>query len=516
MNRPLRVLCVEDVPLDYELVVQALRAEGLLGESTRVEDEASLRAELATGGYDVILSDYTLRGFDGMAALWVYRESGADIPFIMVTGSLGEEVAVEVMRSGAADFVVKESLKRLGGAIVRAVREFDERRENRRLQVRLADAQRLEAIGRLAGGMAHDFNNTLTAIMGAAGMVEMLVPPEHRARKHLEQLQQAVEHGATLTRQLLAFSRRQVVEPRSVDVGALAVRVRPMLDRLVEDRVELRIAREPGTMPVRIDPGQLEQVVVNLVINARDAMPEGGTVSIDVRSRDGQPDKGEPAGHVTELSVADTGTGMDEATRARCFEPLFTTKGSGAGTGLGLATVQTIVQQAGGVVTVESASGHGTLFRVVLPVVGEAPRQIVERKPIGGEHHYGGLALVVEDEELVRSVLVTMLREAGFEPLGAATAAAGLRIAQENPGDIRLIVTDSGLPDAQGGEVIRRVRGSSPRAAAVLISGYTEAEVLKGPMADATVRFLPKPFFPADLLAAIDAALVAGPATTGT
>ena len=378
----------------------------------------------------------------------------------------------------------------------------------RRLEQELLQSQKLEGIGRLAGGIAHDFNNLLTAILGYAELGMGALPPDNAVRADLEQIRRAGVHAAELTSQLLAFAGRQRVSPRAVDLGVLLEEVSPLLRRLAGDRVTIRVDCRPETWPVTVDPGPLEQVLVNLVINARDAMPAGGSITIAARNRDARSLprlEGQEvfATDAVEVSVTDTGIGIDPEALPLIFEPFFTTKARGKGTGLGLATCHGLIHQAGGLIWATSGGvGQGATMHCLLPRSTEAP--IIPTSagdpvaPPGTE-----TILLLEDEGSVRSLASRVLQSVGYQVLEAATAAEALAHAEAPGRQIDLIVSDVVLPELSGPEVLRLLRRRDPGLKGVLVSGFAEqALVAKHALPPRTV-FLPKPYSPAALAAIV-------------
>jgi signal transduction histidine kinase len=367
----LQILHLEDDPADAFFVEQALNHEGIRASIRRVWTREAFLGALAEGRFDLILSDNSMPGFDALSALSLLRERDDETPFVIVSGTIGEERAVETLRSGATDFVLKDRIKRLGAAVQRALTEAESRRHRRSLESQLQQAQKLEAVGRLTGSVAHDFNNLLTVILSTSDVLLNDLPPSDPRWADIKAIQEAAERGATLTRQLLAFSRKQELKPRDLDLNALLTNLQPLLARLVGNQVNLELRLGEGLGSIKADPGQLEQVIVNLAVNARDAMPAGG--SLTITTTNAELEGGTAAGQGAEpgryvcLSVTDTGTGMDEDTLARCFEPFFTTKPEGVGTGLGLATVYGIIKQSTGHVWVTSEPAGGTTFEIYLP-----------------------------------------------------------------------------------------------------------------------------------------------------
>src|SRR2546426_3072213 len=371
-----RVLLVEDSASDAELMLRALGGAGLEPVHERVDRPEAMRQALQRQSWDVVLSDYSLPAFDAPAALALLQDCSPDVPFLVVSGSVGEDTAVALMKAGAADYVMKDRLARLAPAVTRAVEGARLRRDRRRLEQQLQEAQKLEAVGKLAGGVAHDFNNVLTAILGSAELLLLDSPPGAPTREELDIIRGAATRAQDLIRQLLAFSARQVLQPVVLDLNHLVKNVGKMLRRLIGEDIKLVSDLAPELAAVRADPGQIEQVLVNLAVNARDAMPDGGRLAIksfnaEVSEGDVSAPNHVPPGRYAVLEVSDTGSGMSTETQARIFEPFFTTKAQGKGTGLGLATVYGIVRQSDGHISVESAPGAGATFRVYLPRVAE-------------------------------------------------------------------------------------------------------------------------------------------------
>jgi two-component system cell cycle sensor histidine kinase/response regulator CckA len=380
--------------------------------------------------------------------------------------------------------------------------------KNQRLESQLRQSQKMEAIGQLAGGVAHDFNNILTAILGNTEIARVELQSEQPrlelTTESLREVEANANRAAGLTRQLLAFSRRQATQPQPLDLNETLVNLEPMLRRLLTENIMLVVSRIGSQRLVRADPGQMEQVVLNLAINARDAMPSGGRLILDVSDVDldatfAQTCPGlEPGPHVM-LSVSDTGTGMDAETLEHVFEPFFTTKGLGAGTGLGLATVYGIVRQAAGHINVYSEVGHGTTFRLYLPAQAGTPTRLKNAKathpPTGAETIF-----VCEDDEAVRELTGHMLRSAGYTVLTARNGAHAQEIAARHADNVHLLVTDVVMPDTDGRELSRQLAQRWPDLKALFVSGYTADVIAHHGVLDEGVQFLEKPFNQAALL----------------
>ena len=377
--------------------------------------------------------------------------------------------------------------------------------DRRILEEQLRQSQKMEAIGQLAGGIAHDFNNLLTTVLGYSNMALNRLSPHEPIREEIEEIQRAGERAANLTRQLLAFSRKQLFEPRVLDVNVRIVESTRMLSRLIGERIRLVTELEPSLGSVRADPGQIEQVLVNLVVNARDAMPDGGTLTIRTQNAEVDPLSsrrhfGAPAGSYVVLSVADTGVGIDAETQKRIFEPFFTTKEKPLGTGLGLATVYGIVRQSGGQVYVESAPGAGSTFRVYLPSVDEAVSTEENRLEPPGPARGSETILLVEDEGPVRELTRRCLEQRGYAVIPAASAEEALDLLAGHGGSLDLLLTDVVMPGASGPDLARRLTRERPDLQVLFVSGYPDASPDSARLLEPGVPFLQKPFT-ADTLA---------------
>jgi PAS domain S-box-containing protein len=637
MGVPLRLLLVEDNENDAVLVVRELKRGGYDTTYERVYDAASMRAALERQSWDLVLSDHSMPQFSGRAALDVLRQRDPDVPFIFVSGTIGEDAAVESMRMGAQDYLNKANLRRLVPAIQRELREAASRRERRRaetalreseqrfekvfqaspvgitistvaegryvdvnaaflrmigrtreevigrtsfdisfwrdpvdrtrvmerlargggaaqeleltvqakdgairhvlvaleqvdfsgtpcvvalvhdisglkqLEQQLNQAQKMEAVGRLAGGVAHDFNNMLTVITSYGDLLLGDLPAGDTRRADIEEILKAARGAATLTRQLLAFSRQEVIQPRPISVNAIVAGTEKMLQRVIGEDIALEseLAAEPST--VLCDPGQLEQIVMNLVVNARDAMPQGGKVRIVTTNAT----LDEPAlrdlpfarpGRYIVLTVSDTGIGMDATTQEHIFEPFFTTKEQGKGTGLGLATVYAVAKQAGGFVGVESAPGEGASFTVFLPAI-DAPATRIEAESPGGLPRGTETVLLVEDATAVRSVIRQVLERLGYAVLDAADGQLALEVAARHHGPIDLVITDIVMPALGGREMAERLRKVRPEIRILYTSGYTDDAIVRSGVLDAQFVFMQKPFTPETLAAKVREAL---------
>jgi len=496
----LRVLHLEDDPVDVELVRSILAADHLDCAITAVATRLEFEAALRRGDIDLVLADFSLPAFDGLAALEIVRRGCPALPVILVSGMTGEELAVDALHRGATDFVLKSRLFRLVPAIRRAMAEVDSIVERRRLEGRLIESQKMEVAGQLSGGLAHDFNNILAAIMGYNDLIAEKLAPQDPLRTYTDRVRHAAERAAALTRQLLVFSRLHAVQPVTLDLNDAVRDVEPMLRQLVDENIEMSIVPSANLGFVSADPGYVGQVVMNLVVNARDAMPTGGSLTIEtgnvtVQARRAVDHGWIAPGDYVVVRVTDTGMGMAEAVRARLFEPFFTTKPEGKGTGLGLLTCLTIVQHSGGCIDVESALGRGSTFNVYLPRVaapdGVEPRPTPVESPSRGTE----TLLLVENERWVRQLACGVLRAQGYEVLSASNGEDGLCVARAHKGaPVRLIITDVIMPMMGGRAIVEQLRANDADLKVLFTSSHADQTIRHHGVLDPGVEFLPKPY----------------------
>ncbi len=415
-----------------------------------------------------------------------------------VTPALERPVELHGVRKDGRVFPIELSLARWetrrGAFLTVIIRDVTERRQ---LEEQFRQAQKMESIGRLAGGLAHDFNNLLTVIGGHADLLHGRLKPDDPLHRRISLIQEAAAHAADLTKQLLAFSRKQVLAPQVLDLNGIVTELEPMLRRLIGEDIDLVTAPARGLGNVKADPAQIKQILFNLVVNARDAMPQGGKLTIETENVELDehyarlhPDVA--AGTYVMLAVTDTGVGMDPETRSRIFEPFFTTKPAGLGTGLGLATVYGIVKQSNGAISVYSEPGLGTAFKVYLPRVLE-PADAVVAAPVAGVRGGSETILLVEDNEMVRTLTCEILKRQGYTVVEAQHGADALDLARRYHGPIHLLLTDVVMPEMSGPELVSRLAPLRPQMKIVYMSGYTADAIDHQGMLDEGIEFLAKP-----------------------
>jgi two-component system cell cycle sensor histidine kinase/response regulator CckA len=370
--------------------------------------------------------------------------------------------------------------------------------EHEQLRSQLLQVQKMESIGRLAGGIAHDFNNILSAILGFGDLAMEMLDKNSTQHGYVAEMVLAGERASELTKQLLAFSRKQVMQPRIVDPTMVMRELEPMLRRLIGEHVHLQLALAPETGSIRVDASQLQQVIVNLVVNARDAMPDGGTITLETATVefDGSyvaTHADARAGQHVMIAVSDTGMGMDAVTRARAFEPFFTTKGPGQGTGLGLSTVYGIVKQSGGWVWLYSEPGHGTTFKLYFPYSGASLTPVEQSEPAPKPPRADTVVLMVEDDPQVRLLVATILGGAGYTVLVAGSPFEATEMEEQYSGEIHVLLTDVVMPQMNGRQLAERITSRRPKAQVVFVSGYTENTIIHRGEVQEGVHFLSKP-----------------------
>jgi signal transduction histidine kinase len=505
MKSPLVILLLEDDPADAALVKAKLEEEGIACSIKHVANAADFALAYQDGNLDLVLSDMSLPGFDGMTALEFTRQRFPDLPFIMLARTADEDVAIEWLKSGATDYVFMERLSRLAPVVRRAMKEAEGRLERQSLEAQFIEAQKMEVIGHLAGGVAHDFNNVVGIILGYSYLITEKLQPGDSVRDDVEMIRQAALQAAALTRQLLTFSRKQSMEPAVLDLNQVLTDHDRMLRRLINEKIALFVETASKSGRVKADSGSVGQVLMNLVVNARDAMLNGGTLRIKTQdvilgADDVRTFPNVVPGAYVLLAVSDNGTGMTDEVKARLFEPLFTTKPTGEGTGLGLATCQTIVKHFGGHIRVESQIGKGTTFEIYFPRIDQPfdkPARTTPSVPLpkGSE-----TLLLVEDESSVRDLACKVLEVQGYRVLSASNGQEGLRMVREFNGQpIAMVITDLVMPQMGGKAMAHRLRAADPQLKVLFTSGYTDETILADAVLEPGMAFLPKPYSPADL-----------------
>jgi two-component system cell cycle sensor histidine kinase/response regulator CckA len=429
--------------------------------------------------FDLVISDFTLPSYSGMAALVACKKLQPDTPFIFVSGTIGEEGAVEGLKSGATDYLLKGRLNRLGQAVKRALQEAQARAERKRLEAQFIEAQKMEAIGQLAGGVAHDFNNLLMVIHGN---VELVLNSDgqlnEQNRQCLKRVTAASERATNLVRQLLAFSRKQVIQFQPFNLNNVIVNLTKMLNRIIGENISLQCAYADNLPFVYADTGMIEQVLLNLIVNARDAMPQGGSLLISTKAASigetyvaAHPEA--RPGEFVCVTVSDTGTGIAPEYLPRIFEPFFTTKEVGKGTGLGLATVYGIVKQHQGWVEVSSRPGNGTIFKIFLPANYSPGKKELARKTKAKTQGGHEKILLVEDDADVRIFLRQALEKAGYQIWEAGNGMEALNIWNANKSQFDLLLTDIIMPGGiTGAKLAEQLKKERTNLKVVLMSGY--------------------------------------------
>ena len=381
----------------------------------------------------------------------------------------------------------------------------------------LRHSQKMEAVGQLAGGIAHDFNNLLTIIIGCGEVLRVRIEVGSEQFGMLEEIRRAADRAVLLTRQLLAFSRRQVLEPKIIHINNVVGDMESMLCRLIGEHIEIRTILDPALEKVLADPGQIGQVIMNLALNARDAMPDGGELSIETVNADLDQDYLQShaevqSGRYVMLAISDSGCGMEAATKARIFEPFFTTKDAGKGTGLGLATVYGIVKQSGGHIWVYSELGQGSTFKVYLPAVQESIENRTENASPGATVGGDETVLLVEDEVSVRAVSRAALQTYGYTVLEAGGPLEAIELSRAHDGDIAVLVTDVVMPRLNGRRLAELLQPERPEMRVLYVSGYTDDTIVRQGVLDNEVNFLQKPYTPGSLAEKVRAVLDGGTA----
>ncbi|HMS86068.1 MAG TPA: response regulator [Nitrospira sp.] len=504
MKTPLRIVHLESNSEDSERLGRILTDGGMACVINRVETQSSFTAYLTKDRTDLILAEFNTPGCDGNQALALAQKVASHVPFIFVSHAINEPVITELLSRGVTDVIPKEAVGRLIPAVQRILNERREREARREAEdalvqnhLQLCHIQKFESVGRLAGGLAHDFNNLLTVILGHSQAVLNELDVAHPLRLPIQEIQQAGERAKGLIRQLLMFSRKRPSEAKVVSLNTLLADFQSMLRRVIGEDIQLTVRLCPDDLRIKSDPAFVEQIVMNLVVNARDAMPEGGKLTVELHSRhlDRAPmyrTMDLSPGEYVVLSVSDTGCGMPPEVQAQMFEPFFTTKDEEKGTGLGLSTVFDIVTQSGGGLDVTTQLGAGTRVDVYFPRIitdidvstGEAS---VEKRQRGQE-----TILLVEDDEAVRLLIREELRKLGYRILEARNGIEACLVATPYMGKLQLLLTDVVMPGMSGTELARHLRVIKPELKLLFISGYEDDIGIGG--GDEAMAYLQKPF----------------------
>ena len=514
---PLNVLVIEDSAEDTDLVVLELGRAGYRPYFKRVDNARDMRAALAEGNWEVVISDYSMPDFTVFGALSILRERDLDLPFLIVSATILDEEAIAAMKAGAHDFIMKDKLARLGPAIERELRECRIRRERKDLEQKFQQAQRLEGLGLLAGGIAHDFNNLLTGILGNASLALDILNPAEPGRSMLRDVIAASERAADLTRQLLAYAGKGRFHIQPTNLSHLVRDITELIRTSIPKKVQLTLDLDDGLPSIEADRSQLQQLVMNLVINAGEACSGlSGLVQVSTSRRQipvGSNRKtplgsGLDPGWYVSLKVQDSGCGMDEPTISRIFDPFFSTKFTGRG--LGLAAALGIVHGHKGAMTVDSSPGRGSTFEVLLPAANSTCSRDSELPvaEVAGQQLTGaGAILVVDDEELVRHTAKAVLERYGYTVIEAINGLDGVIQFEKRRDDISLVLLDLTMPMLNGEEVLERLREIHPGVIVLLSSGYDETQASQRFAGKGINGFVKKPYTGPALAQKVKAAL---------
>lgn len=511
MQPSIKLLLVEDDEDDYIIARDLLKEINTAQyELDWVSDYEAASELIGRRAHDLYLVDYRLGSHSGMDLLKQAVASNCPAPIILMTGLGDHLIDMEAMKAGAADYLVKGQITSalLERSISHSLQRKETERKLRESEAQLRQAQKMESMGTLAGGIAHDFNNILAIIAGYSSRLQSPGLTPAQLSQCASAIHQAVERGAGLVRQILTFARKTEVKAERVQINTLLQELAKMLNQTFPKTICLQLELDPALKPLVADVNQLHQTFLNLCVNARDAMGAGGTLTIKTEMVPGyQLSRRFPEATQSDyalVSVRDSGCGMDEATQSRIFEPFFTTKIKDGGTGLGLATVYGIVKSHNGFIEVVSAPGQGATFRVYLPALSEslpasAKTFSPDQEDVGGKE----TLLFVEDEELLRDLMKSLLEEKGYHVLAAPDGEEAVAIFARFKTQIRLVITDMGLPRMDGLEVFLRIRQTDPQAKVLLASGYLDPELKSRFLKSGALDFLPKPYVPSQLFRAI-------------
>ena len=509
-----RVLVVDDDPQADALISMALADAAFTPVIDVVGTAAAGMARIQADEHDIYLIDQQLPDGTGIELIRSAHPSATSKPFILMTGFGSSEIDEQASRAGAVDYVEKHMVTaQLERSIRFALRNWQSVRMLQDREEQLRQAQKMEAIGRLAGGVAHDFNNLLTAIIGYSDLISERLDATDPTARDISEIRKAADRAAGLTRQLLAFSRKQLLSPSVINLNDTTSGLLQMLPRVIGDHIRTTANLSDNLAPVKADVSQMEQVLINLVLNARDAMPMGGLLSIETANVELDDERlanesltVSPGPYVM-LAIGDTGTGMDAATRERAFEPFFTTKPKGKGTGLGLATVYGIIDQSEGAIYLDTAPGHGTTVRIYLPATDSAPESGKAEAPQRSADRGTETLLLVEDNEAVRSLAAKALQRRGYKVFAARSGEEALKLTENSGVRPDLLVTDVVMPGLSGPSLAALLLHKQPHLRVLYVSGYTDDATSDRGAFLGQAPLLQKPFTPSTLAERIRAIL---------
>ncbi|MBF0573126.1 MAG: response regulator [Desulfamplus sp.] len=552
IDNRLRLLLIEDSDSDAELITRLLKRAGFNLTVEQIQTSQEMTKALNNREWDVVLSDYNMPQFDALSALKLLNSTGRDIPFIVVSGAIGEETAVSIMKNGAHDYVMKDNLTRLIPAIERELREAQLRQDKRKseedrkdLEDQLRQAQKMEAVGQLAGGVAHDFNNMLFIITGCTELMMDDVPLESPLHQNLTMIMEAAQRATSLVRQLLLFSRKTTRKPVIIDMNDLITNLMKMVRRVIGEHILLEFQPCYNLKSICADPGQMEQIVMNLCVNARDAMPNGGKITIETDNLfiddysslkiegyklvnqinslpeailktnanifDIHKDKISKHKEFIVLTISDTGCGIPEDIHERIFEPFFTTKDVGKGTGMGLAAVYGIIRSHEGMMNFQSEIGIGTVFKIYLPVadnlsvcsdnnISLSEKAIsLTQTTIGNKQ----TILIAEDDEPVRKMIVRILENSNYRVLSAENGSQAIQLFEKNSGTIDIAMLDVVMPGLGGDKVMEHIRKIKNDIPIIFLTGYSRGMLPETILSQGNYDTLQKPVSRSEMLSKV-------------
>ncbi|HEU5381542.1 MAG TPA: response regulator [Ktedonobacteraceae bacterium] len=494
----MRFLVIDDSPFDRELIIRRLRNEFRDADYVEISRRAEFDQVITQGDIDAALIDYALKWTDGLDILKKLHVRFPDLPVVMVTDTGNEEVAAEGMKAGLSDYVLKRHLQRLPYALRESLRKARLQREHKELEEQVRQAQKMESLGLLVGGITHDFNNLLTSITGYAQLGLSRVKPGDPLYMPFSHIHETAQRARAMTRQLLAFARQQTLNPHPINVNAVITHLLDFLHKTTPENIEIEFVPDHNVKEIMGDTVQIEQIIMNLCINAYDAMPDGGKVLLKTQNtriseKDVESLANVQPGPFVLLAVTDSGTGIDEQVRMRVFEPFFTTKESGKGTGLGLSVVHGIVAQHHGFITVESKREVGTTFSIYFPIAAYMPVQM-EAEEVGNAQGGTETILLVEDDPDISTLLVEFLQSYGYTVMVAHDGAEGLELFKQHATSISLVMADLMMPKMSGRNLYDHIRRVCPNTRFLFMSGYQATQFGQDIVMGTDVQFMEKPF----------------------